>query len=93
MSNVKKWLEQLVPDAQIVPRRFPLTVILMLVFTGFLVFDANTNTLDNELQLRVFSGLILAAYLSVNLIFIGEGRLYFYHDRRVWFGNNRCVFL
>lgn len=73
MAKLKMWLENIIPDAQAVFRRFPLAAFLVGCFTIVLLIDNNFGGLSNEMMMRLVGGLVLAAYMAVILTLVGEG--------------------
>lgn len=72
LSNV---LQNFIPDAQGVIRRFPLATLMITCFAVLVTIEANDhNFFSDETLMRLVGGTVLAAYLSVILTLVGEGR-------------------
>ena len=75
MSKMSKILENFIPDAQDVIRRFPLAALMVAIFAVLVLLKANNHDIFNdEMMMRLVGGAVLAAYLSVILTLVGEGR-------------------
>ncbi len=75
MSKIAKAFENFVPDAQGVMRRFPLATLMIACFAILVLLKANNNDVFNdEMMMRLVGGTVLAAYLSIILTLVGEGR-------------------
>jgi len=74
MGKLQNWFEGVIPDAQAVFRRFPLTVVLVVAFTIVLLIETSFGGLSDEMMMRLIGGIILAAYVSVILTLYGEGQ-------------------
>jgi hypothetical protein len=74
MGKLTAFIDNLIPDAQAVFRRFPLAILMVALFTMCLIGNVGLSMFNDETMFRFVSGTILAAYLAVTLTLIGEGR-------------------
>jgi len=74
MSKFSQFIENIWPDTQAVFRRFPLAILMVAIFTTAILDMSWWKVFDDRTLQGVVGGTILAAYLSVILTLIGEGR-------------------
>ena len=74
MSKLGQFVENIWPDTQAVFRRFPLAILMVAIFTTAILDMSWWKMFDDRTLQGVVGGTILAAYLSVILTLIGEGR-------------------
>ncbi len=74
MSKIGHILENFIPDAQGVVRRFPLATFMVALFAMIVTLKANDFAiLNNDMMGRLVGGTVLAAYLAIVLTLVGEG--------------------
>lgn len=74
MVKIGGFVEKLVPDAQAVFRRFPVAVLMVGLFASVVMMKTNSLLFDDETTIGLIGGTVLAAYLSIILSLVGEGR-------------------